>query len=255
MRERDINEPFIYLEHRDGRELRIACSVEDAPGTFSLIKGWIARPATFPAPPPALTGAVLWPLFWAAFALASLAAAWAGVSGYSSVVGWAYTSHFFGGMTLSLAVLTAVCLTVSLNPLRLGDYLLASPLLIAMTLVFTSAGMYVNARFGARERIEVRGRVVAMDDDSFTAYFSRGKGRGLNAVPISLWRISVQNEADGKIHRIEVPGWVASRDKLSVGCQWEDRYYRGALGWTYRIGPKTAGWDGFDFVPRVTPAS
>ncbi|MDX6770338.1 MAG: hypothetical protein SF051_12460 [Elusimicrobiota bacterium] len=253
LRQRDTDAFYVYLEHRNGKEVRIACPTDEAPAALACIRGWLARPETFPPPPPRMSSNAAWAIVWATFAVASVYAAWAGVRDFSSVVGWAYTDHFFGGFALSLVVFIAFWHTVAINPMGCLNLLLATPLLIFMTMVFTSAGMTVNARLGRQEVIAVRGRVIAMDDASFTAYLSGGKGRRMNAVPISRWRLTVQNEADGTTHLIEVPGWVASREKLAVGFTWEDRFYRGALGWRYRRGNWTAGWDGFNFVPRATP--
>jgi hypothetical protein len=250
LRERDINEPFVYCKLKDGRELRLACSVDDAAALLARVKGWIARPETFPASAPGMDAAVLWPVFWAAFALLSIVAAWHGTKSYWLVAGWAYTSHGLGGMALSAIVFTAFWLTVASNPIRLRDYLMSAPLLIAMTFIFTAAGKTVNAKVGAQEIVEVRGRIVAMDDASFTAYFTRGKGSGFSKTPIARWFITVKNERGGHAHRIEVPGRIATRDGLSNGMIWEDRFYRGSLGWLYRKGANK-GWDEMDFVPRA----
>lgn len=249
---RDIAEPFIYLRLRDGRELRLACSEDEAQRDLALVKGWIARPETFPAPPPPLSAAAVIRLFWAAFALLLVSAAWEGARTYWLVLGWAFTRHFVAGMFLSAAAFTAFWLTVSENPLRVRDYFLAAPLLLLMTAAFTSAGKSLNAALGSQTAVETRGRVVGMEDASFTAYFSRGKARGLNPVRISRWHIVVQDERTGISRRVEVPGWFADREKLTLGSTWEDRWYRGGLGWEYRKGRVGAGWDGLDFVPRVS---
>ena len=248
--ERDIGETYVYIRLRGGDDLRLACTPDEAPELLARVKGWRAAPATFPAR--ALPSLRPWavPLGWAAFAVLSLAAAWRGFD-FWLVEGLAGVDHLPIGLIAALAVFTLFWLTVSHNPLRTRYYLMAFPLIYALALVFVSAGKSLNAGLSTPRTISVCGRIISVEDASFTAYFNRGKGRGTSAVPISMLRILVKDDRAGAVHRIDVPGRVAEREGLDVGKTWTDRFYEGAFGWRYRV-LRGGGWEAQEFQPAVS---
>lgn len=245
LRERDISEPLVFVRLKSGEELRLACSVEDAPELLARVKGWRDRPETFPAPEAFPLAGYAIPLGWAAFAALTLWTAWVGARDYWMVHGMSGVRHLPGGLIAALAAFTLFWLTVSLNPLKFRYYLMASPLILGMAFVFVSAGKALNAGLGAPRTIALCGRITAVEDASFTIQTERAD------IPVSMRRIIVRDELTGASHRLDVPGEVAARLGLTEGMTWNDRFFEGAFGWRYRRFDGK-GWDGQEFAPSAS---
>lgn len=242
--ERDPGEWFVVLRFHDGFEQRISATSEaEARGYGEQIARWARDPASRPGPRPWPVRRAAQALALAAPALIAFAAAWDGFRNFWLVDGFSVVLAGLPCLALSIVYFTVLLGRIPLE--RRPPLWTASPLIFAFAIVLAIGAKSANARLGSPRTVDVDGVVVAMDDASFSVPQRRRR-----SVRVVRFRLRVEDAARRR-YVVEVPGWIAEREKLSVGAGWRDRYYVGRLGWAYRRGPD---WDGFDFVPRATAA-